>query len=74
MKASGQVMTKKVTDLTKGNITKHILRFYWPLLLTSMLQQLYNFVDTLIVGRTSGAARFAAGIDQKLAVLLAGKL
>ncbi len=51
MKASGQVMTKKVTDLTKGNITKHILRFYWPLLLTSMLQQLYNFVDTLIVGR-----------------------
>ena len=51
MKGSGQVMQKKVTDLTKGNITKHILRFYWPLLLTSMLQQLYNFVDTLIVGR-----------------------
>ena len=36
-------------DFTKGSAVKTIMMFYWPLLLTNMLQQLYNFADTLIV-------------------------
>ncbi|MCR5700567.1 MAG: MATE family efflux transporter [Lachnospiraceae bacterium] len=47
-------------DFTEGDITKQILAFYWPLLLTSMLQQLYNFVDTLIVGKGLGDHALAA--------------
>ncbi len=51
---------KKVIDFTTGNPTKHILNFYWPLLLTSMLQQLYNFVDVMIVGKGLGDDAFAS--------------
>ncbi len=45
---------KKVVDFTKGSPSKHIMYFFWPLLLTSTLQQLYNFVDVLIVGKGLG--------------------
>lgn len=37
---------KQVIDFTKGSPFRLIMAFYWPLLLTSMLQQLYNFADT----------------------------
>ena len=45
---------KKTIDFTTGKPAKHILSFFWPLLLTSTLQQLYNFVDVLIVGKGLG--------------------
>ncbi|MBR6172500.1 MAG: MATE family efflux transporter [Eubacterium sp.] len=51
---------KQISDFTKGNPTRLILGFFWPLLLTSMLQQLYNFVDTLIVGKGLGDNALAA--------------
>ena len=51
---------KKVIDFTKGNPAKHILSFYWPLLMTSALQQLYNFVDAMIVGKGLGDGAFAS--------------
>ncbi|MCR5101728.1 MAG: MATE family efflux transporter [Butyrivibrio sp.] len=47
-------------DFTKGKPLKLILSFYWPLLLTSMLQQFYNFADTWIVGRGLGDNALAA--------------
>ncbi len=47
-------------DFTEGSPLKLILSFYWPLLLTSMLQQVYNFVDTLIVGKGLGDNALAA--------------
>ena len=47
-------------DFTTGSPLKLILAFYWPLLLTSMLQQVYNFVDTLIVGKGLGDNALAA--------------
>ena len=49
-----------ISDFTKGNTTRLILAFFGPLLLTSMLQQLYNFVDTLIVGKGLGDNALAA--------------
>ncbi|MCR4895632.1 MAG: MATE family efflux transporter [Lachnospiraceae bacterium] len=48
------------TDFTKGIPLKLILSFYWPLLMTSMLQQFYNFADTWIVGKGLGDNALAA--------------
>ena len=42
------------TDLTEGHITKTLLRFALPLLLTNLIQQLYNTVDLIIVGHFAG--------------------
>ena len=50
-------MTK---DLTKGSPMKLILSFGIPLLLGYLFQQLYNVVDTAIVGKTLGGAALAA--------------
>lgn len=49
-----------VTDFTQGDPLSHIMSFYWPLLFTSMLQQIYNFVDMMIVGNGIGDDAFAA--------------
>ncbi len=38
-------------DLTKGNIQKVLILFALPIFLSSLFQQLYNSVDTVIVGR-----------------------
>lgn len=47
-------------DLTKGLITKSLLRFAFPLMVGNLLQQLYNIVDTLIVGQFLGKNALAA--------------
>ncbi len=51
---------KNVTDMTVGNPAGHILRFALPLLLGNLFQQLYNMVDSLIVGNFVGADALAA--------------
>ena len=52
-----KVMTR---DMTKGNPLPIILRFCLPLLFGNLFQQLYNVVDSVVVGRTVGAAALAA--------------
>lgn len=47
-------------DLTTGNITVRLLRFAFPLMLGNVLQQLYNVVDTFVVGRFLGEEALAA--------------
>lgn len=47
-------------DLTRGNITATLLKFAWPFMAGNLLQQLYNVVDTLIVGKTLGSDALAA--------------
>ncbi|MBE6947798.1 MAG: MATE family efflux transporter [Ruminococcaceae bacterium] len=37
-------------DMTQGNIMRHIISFALPLLLGNLFQQLYNTVDTWVVG------------------------
>lgn len=49
----------KSVNLTEGNILKQLLLFSIPLLLSNLLQQLYNTVDLLIVGRYAGKAAMA---------------
>lgn len=39
-------------DMTKGNPLKHIVIFSIPILIGGIFSQVYNFIDTLIVGRT----------------------
>ena len=47
-------------DLTKGNITKGLVLFALPMIAGTLLQQLYNIADTLIVGRALGRNALAA--------------
>ena len=47
-------------DLTKGYPAKVILMFAIPLMCSSILQQLYNMVDSKIVSAYVGTAAFAA--------------
>lgn len=47
-------------SMTEGAPWKHILRFALPVLAGSLLQQLYNTVDSIIVGRFSGEDALSA--------------
>lgn len=47
-------------DLTKGKTTPIILKFFFPMLLTNMLQQVYTIADTMIVGKGLGDDPLAA--------------
>lgn len=47
-------------NLTKGNISKALLLFSLPMICGNLLQQLYNVVDTYIVGRYLGPQALAA--------------
>ncbi|MCR5606138.1 MAG: MATE family efflux transporter [Treponema sp.] len=47
-------------SMTEGTPWKHIVRFAFPVLLGSLLQQLYNTVDTIIVGKYSSEAALSA--------------
>lgn len=47
-------------DMTKGSVTKHIVWFTLPLLLGNILQQVYNIVDTIVVGKFLGDKYLAA--------------
>ncbi len=47
-------------DMTKGKPSSLIMKFMWPVLLGNIFQQLYNMVDTIIVGRFVGFDALAA--------------
>lgn len=47
-------------DLTEGNIPKQIFYFTLPMLIGNVFQQLYNTVDSIIIGRFEGTDALAA--------------
>ena len=47
-------------DMTTGDITRHIVIFALPLLAGNVFQQLYNMVDTWVVGRFVSNEAYAA--------------
>ncbi len=53
-------MKEQKTLLTEGPILKTIIRFAIPLLLGNLFQQLYNAVDSLVVGNFCGDNALAA--------------
>ena len=63
------------SDLTQGPIRKKILLFAVPLLLSSLVQQLYNTVDLIFVGNFIGkSASSAIGVSSLLVTCLVGFL
>lgn len=64
---------KKSTVMTEGSIWKKILFFSIPLILGNLFQQLYNTVDSIIVGNYIGSEALAAvGSSGSLINLLIG--
>lgn len=76
MSIRGQVLRFNV-DMTQGRPLNVIFSFALPLLMGNLFNQLYNVVDTAIVGRALGADALAAvgstgNINACLFLLLAG--
>ena len=47
-------------DMTQGSTTRHLVRFALPLLAGNLFQQLYNMVDTWVVGNFVSNEAFSA--------------
>lgn len=63
----------KTIDMTKGSISRNLLLFSIPLLISSIIQQMYNTVDLLFVGNTLGTNSAAAvGAGSMLITCLIG--
>ncbi len=63
----------KTLDMTRGKPSALLLRFSVPLILGNLFQQLYTFVDTLIIGRKLGVSALAAlGAAEWLCFLMFG--
>ncbi|MCI8918968.1 MAG: MATE family efflux transporter [Eubacterium sp.] len=64
---------QSANDLTIGNPLTKILLFSLPLVFGTLFQQLYNFVDTIIIGRCLGESALAAvGVTYSLNFLILG--
>ena len=50
----------KEINLTQGSIFQKLIRFSLPMIAGNLLQQVYNLVDTLIVGKCIGADPLAS--------------
>lgn len=50
----------KKNEILTGSIWKQILVFFFPILIGSFFQQLYNMVDTIVVGQYVGTHALAA--------------
>lgn len=60
-------------DLTEGNVASRLLNFFFPLLLTNLLQQIYSFADSAIVDKGLGdGALGAVGNLSALTLLMIG--
>lgn len=60
-------------DLTQGKPANLILKFFFPMLFTNMLQQIYTIADTAIVGKGLGDDQLAAvGNMSSLTFLIVG--
>lgn len=64
---------KPQQDITQGVIWKQLLIFFFPIVLGSFFQQMYNTVDTIVVGRAVGTQALAAvGATSPLISLING--
>ena len=68
-------MKNRIQDMTQGRLSKQILFFSLPLILTNVLQVLFNMSDIAVVGRFSGpVALGAVGSTSILVTLFTGFL
>ncbi len=59
-KAAGSVSAGEKNLLTAGSVQKKMVRYALPLIVGNLFQQLYNAVDSLIVGNFVGSSALAA--------------
>ena len=63
----------RTNDMTNGKVSNVIFSFFLPMLMTNLLQQIYNFSDTAIVGKGLGDSALAAvGNMSSLTFLIIG--
>ena len=55
-------MAKVKIDMTEGKILPQLIRFALPVMATSIINQLFNTADTIVVGRWGGATKEACEI------------
>ena len=53
-------LKRRDTDMTSGSIVRHLISFAIPLLIGNIFQQLYNTVDSVVVGNYVGKEALAA--------------
>ena len=53
-------MKRKFIDMIEGPIFSSIMMFYFPLVLSSLLQLLFNAADIIVVGKYAGDTSLAA--------------
>lgn len=64
---------ENTNDLTSGKVSTKLLAFFFPMLLTNLLQQAYSVADTAIVGKGLGDnALGAVGNLSSLSLLIIG--
>ena len=59
-KAAGSMSAGEKNLLTTGSVQKKMVRYALPLIVGNLFQQLYNAVDSLIVGNFVGSSALAA--------------
>ena len=68
-----QTQKNKENSITQGVIWKQLLIFFFPILIGTFFQQLYNTVDTIVVGQYVGTQALAAvGTTGNIINLLVG--
>ncbi len=66
-----------IRDLTQGSVTRRLILFAFPFILSNLLQTIYNLVDMVVIGQFVGATGLSAvsvGADllQLMTMLCAG--
>ncbi|MEL7609421.1 MAG: MATE family efflux transporter [Bacillota bacterium] len=58
-------------DLTQGNVTKQLIKFALPFILSNFIQALYSITDMLIMGWVQGSAGISAvGMGAQVALIV----
>ncbi len=71
--SGGEMEITMELDMTKGSPFKLILKFILPVVMGNLFQQLYNMVDTIIVGKAIGLDALAAvGATGTISFLIIG--
>lgn len=60
LQKNDQVVSRTTNQMTEGIIWKQLLLFFFPIVFGTFFQQLYNAIDTVIVGQFVGKAALAS--------------
>lgn len=63
-------MAKIGNDLTKGNVSKQLIKFSLPFMISNALQAVYSMVDMLVVGNVVGETGLSAVNNSSMLVML----